>query len=83
MGLLNILNKTNETSKEKEMKGKVKWYNTKNGYGFITGEDNKDYFVHQTEIQKEGFRFLKPKQTVTFTPTESEKGLMATNVKAE
>ena len=32
------------------MNGKVKWYNKMKGFGFITGEDNQDYFVHSSEI---------------------------------
>ena len=32
------------------MKGKVKWYNIKQGYGFINGEDGIDVFVHKSDI---------------------------------
>ena len=32
------------------MKGKIKWYNPRKGFGFIIGEDGKDIFVHQTDI---------------------------------
>ena len=62
------------------MKGTVKFYNAQKGFGFITGEDKTDYFVHQTSIKMEGFRMLRQNQTVTFTPTTEEKGPAAIDV---
>lgn len=32
------------------MIGKVKWYDAKKGFGFISGEDGKDYFIHGSNI---------------------------------
>ena len=32
------------------MKGTIKWYNARKGYGFIDGEDGKDVFVHQSAV---------------------------------
>lgn len=63
------------------MRGKVKWFNDKKGYGFITGEDGKDVFVHHSAIQGEGFRTLAEGQEVEFEVTNSPKGLQASNVK--
>ena len=34
------------------MKGKIKWYNSRKGYGFIEGEDKKDIFVHRNSIRQ-------------------------------
>ncbi len=61
-------------------KGSVKWFNTEKGYGFITGEDGKDVFVHFSAIQSEGFKTLDEGQAVTFDITEGDKGPQAANV---
>jgi CspA family cold shock protein len=60
------------------MEGTVKWYNRKKGYGFILGEDEKEYFVHYTAIAKG--KFLRDNDKVAFEPSEGEKGPMAKNV---
>lgn len=62
--------------------GTVKWFNDTKGYGFIQSEDGGDVFVHQSEIQMDGFRSLKEGQKVTFEITESGKGSKAMNVRA-
>lgn len=62
------------------MLGKVKWFNNKRGYGFITGANGKEYFIHQTNINMDGFRKLKDGQDVTFDEMVKEKGLEAINV---
>ena len=41
------------------MQGKVKWFNQEKGFGFIVGSDNKEYFVHYTQIQIVGFKTLE------------------------
>ena len=61
-------------------KGTVKWFNAKKGFGFILGEDSKDYFVHYTSIVKEGFKSLEEGQAVTFDLSTNEKGEVAVNV---
>ena len=41
------------------LKGTVKWFDVRKGFGFIVDEDGIDYFVHFSEIQEEGFRRLR------------------------
>jgi cold shock protein len=63
------------------MKGKCKWFNAKKGYGFITGEDNKDVFVHFSGIVMDGYKLLKENQAVEFEVVTTGKGSQAINVK--
>jgi len=60
------------------MKGKVKWYNSRKGFGFISGEDGKDIFVHRTSLP-EGI-FLNEEDSVEFEIEETERGPQAKNV---
>ena len=61
-------------------KGTVKWFNNQKGYGFITGEDGKDVFVHYSGLQMEGFKSLEEGAAVEFDITDGAKGPQATNV---
>ena len=40
------------------MTGTVKWFNAEKGFGFITGEDGKDVFVHFSAIAMDGYKTL-------------------------
>ncbi|KYK24796.1 hypothetical protein AYK26_02865 [Euryarchaeota archaeon SM23-78] len=60
------------------MKGKVKFFNAMRGFGFIAGEDGKEYFVHQTGL-KEGV-VLNDNDPVTFDVEKGDKGPRAVNV---
>tara|TARA_B100000965_G_C19203494_1_gene588404 strand:+ start:375 stop:572 length:198 start_codon:yes stop_codon:yes gene_type:complete len=62
------------------MKGKVKWFNGEKGYGFITGEDGNDVFVHYSAILGEGFKTLEEEQEVEFDVVDGDKGPQATQV---
>lgn len=65
------------------MKGKVKWFDEKKGFGFITPDDgSKDLFVHHTAIKADGYRTLDENQEVTFDEKPSDKGRRADNVVA-
>jgi CspA family cold shock protein len=61
-------------------KGKVKWFDNKKGYGFITPENGKDVFVHHTAIQGEGYKTLQEGQEVEFDIVQGPKGEQAANV---
>ena len=55
------------------LKGIVKWFDVRKGFGFITDEDNIDYFVHYSEIHGDGFKRLKEGQKVNFEPGEDDR----------
>jgi len=61
------------------MKGTVKWFNDRKGFGFIEGEDEKDIFVHRTSIT-EG-TLLNDGDPVEYEVESSDKGPHAINVK--
>jgi CspA family cold shock protein len=61
-------------------KGKVKWFNDKKGYGFITPESGNDVFVHHSAIQGDGFKTLSEGQDVEFEIQNGPKGEQAVNV---
>jgi len=61
------------------MKGKVKWYNIKQGYGFIEGEDGNDAFIHKSNLPFWTI-FLKTDDKLKYIPKKSSKGLEATEV---
>ena len=63
------------------MKGKVKWFNEKKGYGFITTDDGKEIFVHFSAIQGEGFKSLQEGEGVECEVAQGPKGPQAANVK--
>ena len=63
------------------MKGTVKFFNEGKGFGFIAGEDGKEYFVHTTGLG-EGVR-LQENDPVTFDVEEGDRGPKAVNVSRE
>ena len=63
--------------------GQVKWFDPKKGYGFITGPQGQDVFVHYSQIQGDGFRSLKDGEGVNYDLIEGDKGWQARTVERE
>ncbi len=62
--------------------GKVKWFNAKKGYGFITEDKTeKDIFLHVTSLEKSKLRVLKENQKIKFDIREEKDKLQAINLK--
>ena len=62
--------------------GKVKWFNTSKGFGFITPADGgKDIFVHFSAIAGDSFKELSEGDSVEFEVNDGKKGPEASNVK--
>ncbi len=60
------------------MKGNVKFFNRMKGFGFIAGEDGKEYFVHQTGL-KEGVS-IADNDAVEFEVEQGDRGPKAVKV---
>ncbi len=63
------------------MKGNVKFFNAGKGFGFIAGEDGKEYFVHQSGIA-DGVT-LRENDAVIFDVEQGDRGPKAANVKLD
>ena len=61
--------------------GKVKWFNSEKGFGFIEREGGDDVFVHFSAIQGEGYKTLEEGQEVSFEIENGQRGPQATNVR--
>ena len=61
------------------MKGAIKWYNSRKGYGFIQGEDKKEVFVHRSAIPNG--TYLNEGDKVEYEIEDTERGPSAKDVK--
>lgn len=57
-------------------KGKVKFFNDAKGFGFITGEDGQEVFVHVSALKED----IRENDEVTYDTENGKKGLNAINV---
>ena len=62
------------------MKGTVKWFDAKKGFGFISDEEGTDVFVHFSALHMDGFKVLDEGDEVEFEVIQGEKGPQAANV---
>jgi CspA family cold shock protein len=61
-------------------RGRVKWFNEKKGFGFISRDDGDDVFVHFSAIKRDGFKSLSEGDEVEFEVSQGPKGPQAMNV---
>ena len=62
--------------------GKVKWFNAKKGYGFITdNKTQKDIFLHISALEQSKLRVLKEEQIIFYDIKEEKDKLQAVNIK--
>ena len=62
--------------------GKVKWFNAKKGYGFITDDKTKkDIFLHVSALESSKLRVLKEEQKIFYDIKEEKDKLQAINIK--
>lgn len=62
------------------MQGKVKWFDSEKGFGFICQEDGSDIFVHYSHINQEGYKTLEPGDIVKYEAVSASEGIQARNV---
>ena len=64
-----------------KIKGKVKWFDLRKGYGYITDENGVDHFVHRRDIESgRSYLGFEENDEVEFESTETAKGLQANAV---
>ena len=62
--------------------GKIKWFNSKKGYGFIKDDETqKDIFLHVSALEESKLRVLKEEQKISYDIKEEKDKLQAINIK--
>ena len=62
------------------IKGQVKWFDAKKGFGFISGPDGEDVFLHYSHIQSDGFKVVKDGEWVEYEIEKGDRGSQARQV---
>ena len=57
-----------------QYQGRVVWFNSAKGFGFVSAEGTKDVFCHFSAIQKEGYKTLQEGEPVEFDVVQGDKG---------
>lgn len=60
--------------------GRVKWFNSSKGFGFIQPDHGDDVFVHFRAIRQDGYKSLEEGQRVEFSIVQGQKGMQAEDV---
>ena len=69
------------SEEKKQYKGTVIWFDSRKGFGFVSQDhDDKDIFLHYSNIQLDGFKTVKPDQIVLYELGENKVGQQAVNV---
>lgn len=71
----------NSTTYVDAKRGKIKWYNNNKGYGFITGDDGEEVFLHNSMINNHAHgEKIEEGDSVLYEIELGDKGLMAKHV---
>jgi len=63
------------------LKGKVKWFDSIRGYGFLLAEDGNEHFVHISDVKYSGYDTLIIDEIIEYTLSKYETGYKAINLK--
>ena len=62
--------------------GRIKWFNSKKGYGFIKDDETQeDIFLHVSALEESKLRILKEDQKIFYDIKEEKNKLQAINIR--
>ena len=67
----------NQIKESEKVRGIVKFFLASKRYGFVTSEEGKDYFIHQSDT----YKGIRKNDAVEFEVAQIEKGTKAIKVK--